>query len=117
MMLENKTAVIYGGGGAIGGAVARACAEAGARVYLAGRSRARLEKVANDIGDAAGVAEVDALDERAVAEHADAVAADAGGIDIAAQRRVLPVRARHALRRAGRRGGHASRSTPSCGPT
>jgi 3-oxoacyl-[acyl-carrier protein] reductase len=83
MMLENKTAVIYGGGGAIGGAVARAFADAGARVYLAGRSMARLEKVANDIGDAAGVAEVDALDERAVADHADAVAADAGGIDIA----------------------------------
>lgn len=82
-MLENRTAVIYGGGGAIGGAVARAFADAGARVYLAGRSRARLEKVANDIGDAAGVAEVDALDERAVAEHADSVAADAGGIDIA----------------------------------
>ncbi|HET9612083.1 MAG TPA: SDR family oxidoreductase [Acidimicrobiales bacterium] len=83
MMLENKTAVIYGGGGAIGGAVARAFADAGARVHLAGRSRARLEKVADDIGDAAGAAEVDALDERAVAEHADAVAADAGGIDIA----------------------------------
>jgi 3-oxoacyl-[acyl-carrier protein] reductase len=82
MMLENKTAVIYGGGGAIGGAVARAFADAGARVYLVGRSRARLEKVANDI-DAGGVAEVDALDERAVAEHANAVAADAGGIDIA----------------------------------
>ena len=44
---------------------------------------ARLEKVASDIGDAAGVAEVDALDERAVADHADSVAADAGGIDIA----------------------------------
>ena len=83
MMLENKTAAIYGGGGAIGGAVARAFADAGARVYLAGRSMARLEKVANDIGDAAAVAEVDALDERAVAAHADAVAADAGGIDIA----------------------------------
>ena len=83
MLLENKTALIYGGGGAIGGAVARAFADAGARVYLAGRTRARLEKVANDIGDAAGVAEVDALDERAVADHADAVAADAGGIDIA----------------------------------
>jgi 3-oxoacyl-[acyl-carrier protein] reductase len=82
MMLENKAAVIYGGGGAIGGAVARAFADAGARVYLAGRSRARLEKVANDIGGA-GVAEVDALDERAVADHADSVAADAGGIDIA----------------------------------
>jgi 3-oxoacyl-[acyl-carrier protein] reductase len=83
MMLENKTAVIYGGGGAIGGSVARAFAGAGARVYLAGRSRDRLEKVASDIGDTAGVAEVDALDERAVAEHADAVVAEAGGIDIA----------------------------------
>jgi NAD(P)-dependent dehydrogenase (short-subunit alcohol dehydrogenase family) len=83
MMLERKTAVIYGGGGAIGGAVARAFADAGARVHLAGRTRARLEEVARDIGDAACVAEVDALDERAVAEHADAVAADAGGIDIA----------------------------------
>jgi NADP-dependent 3-hydroxy acid dehydrogenase YdfG len=83
MMLENKTAAIYGGGGAIGGAVAHAFAAAGARVYLAGRSMPRLEKVANDIGDAAGVAEVDALDERAVADHADAVAADAGGIDTA----------------------------------
>jgi NAD(P)-dependent dehydrogenase (short-subunit alcohol dehydrogenase family) len=82
MMLENKPAAIYGGG-AIGGAVARAFADAGARVYLAGRSRAGLEKVANDIGEAAGVAEVDALDERAVADHADSVAADAGGIDIA----------------------------------
>jgi 3-oxoacyl-[acyl-carrier protein] reductase len=83
MMLENKTALIYGGGGAIGGAVARAFAGAGARVYLAGRTRARLEKVANDIGESAGVAEVDALDERAVAEHADTVAAEAGGIDVA----------------------------------
>ena len=69
--------MIYGGG-AIGGAVARAFARAGARVYLAGRTEDRLEAVANDIGDAAGVAKVDALDERAVAEHADAVAADAG---------------------------------------
>ena len=79
MMLEDKTAVIYGGGGAIGGAVARAFAGAGARVHLAGRSRARLEAVADDIGDAARVAELDVLDERAVVEHADAVAADAGG--------------------------------------
>ncbi len=82
-MLADKTAVIYGGGGAIGGAVARAFAGAGAHVHLAGRSRARLEAVANDIGDAAHVAELDALDERAVVEHADAVAAEAGGIDIA----------------------------------
>jgi 3-oxoacyl-[acyl-carrier protein] reductase len=83
MMLENKTALIYGGGGAIGGAAARAFAGAGARVYLAGRTRTRLDKVAIDIGDAAEVAEVDARDELAVSEHADAVANEAGGIDIA----------------------------------
>ena len=83
-MLESKTAVIYGGGGAIGGAVARAFAGAGVRVYLAGRTSARLEKVATDIGEAAVVAEVDGLDERAVAEHADAVhAVEVGRIDIA----------------------------------
>ena len=49
-MLEGKTAVIHGGGGAIGSAVARAFAGARARVHLAGRSRMRLEEVATDIG-------------------------------------------------------------------
>lgn len=83
MVLENKTAVIYGGGGAVGGAVARAFARAGARVHLAGRTRARLERVASELGGAAGVAELDVLDEGAVAEHAVAVADDAGGIDVA----------------------------------
>ena len=85
MLLENKNAVIYGGGGSIGGAVARAFAREGARVFLAGRTLATLEAVAAQIrsaGGAAETAEVDALDENAVDEHADAVAADAGGIDI-----------------------------------
>jgi NAD(P)-dependent dehydrogenase (short-subunit alcohol dehydrogenase family) len=85
MLLENKTAVIYGGGGAIGGAVARAFGREGARVFLAGRTRATLDAVAEQIraaGGAAETAEVDALDEQAVDEYADAVAADAGGIDI-----------------------------------
>jgi len=83
MLLDDKTALIYGGGGAIGGAVAHAFAAAGARVHLAGRTRARLDAVARDIGDAAVVAEVDAFDERAVAEHAAAMARESGGIDIA----------------------------------
>jgi 3-oxoacyl-[acyl-carrier protein] reductase len=85
VLLENKNAVIYGGGGSIGGAVARAFAREGARVFLAGRTSATLEVVAEEIRSAGGtadVAQVDALDERAVDEHADAVAADAGGIDI-----------------------------------
>ena len=85
MLLENKTAVIYGGGGSIGGAVARAFGREGARVYLAGRSLDSLEAVAEEIRSAGGAvetAEVDALDEEAVDRHADAVAAEAGGIDV-----------------------------------
>jgi 3-oxoacyl-[acyl-carrier protein] reductase len=47
VLLEHKNAVIYGGGGAIGGAVARAFAREGARVFLAGRTLAPLEDVGN----------------------------------------------------------------------
>lgn len=85
MLLEHKNAVIYGAGGSIGGAVARAFAREGAKVHLAGRTLKSLEKVAEEIRSAGGVAEtaqVDALDETAVDEHADALAASAGGIDI-----------------------------------
>jgi 3-oxoacyl-[acyl-carrier protein] reductase len=83
VLLEGKKAVVYGSG-SIGGAVARAFAREGAKVFLAGRNPATLEAVASDVRAAGGVAEtaqVDALDERAVDEHADAVAA-AGGIDV-----------------------------------
>ena len=85
MLLKNKNAVIYGGGGAIGGAVARVFAREGARVFIAGRTQARLDGVAADIaaGGAAETAQVDALDQQAVEQHAAAVAAKAGGIDIA----------------------------------
>src|ERR671920_1800858 len=82
---ENKNAIIYGGGGLIGGAVARAFAREGAKVFLAGRTLAALEAVAEDIRSAGGVAEtaqVDALDEQAVDRCVDAVAERAGGIDI-----------------------------------
>ena len=85
MLLERKNAVVYGAGGSIGGAVSRAFAREGARVFLAGRTRATLEAAAEEIrsaGATAQTAEVDALDEEAVDQHADAVAADAGGIDI-----------------------------------
>ncbi|HZM46582.1 MAG TPA: SDR family oxidoreductase [Burkholderiales bacterium] len=86
MLLENKNAVIYGGGGAIGGAVARVFAREGARVFLAGRTQSKLDAVAADIAAAGGRAEtarLDVFDELAVARHADAVAARAGSIDIA----------------------------------
>jgi 3-oxoacyl-[acyl-carrier protein] reductase len=86
MILESKTAVVYGGGGAIGSAVARAFAREGARVFLAGRSRPALDDVARTIrgtGGTAEVATVDALDLDAVTAHAAAVADAGNGIDIA----------------------------------
>jgi 3-oxoacyl-[acyl-carrier protein] reductase len=85
MLLEGKHAVIYGAGGAIGGAAARTFAREGATVFLAGRTREKLDAVADDIRSAGGAAEtaqVDALDERSVDEHADAVAAQAGSLDV-----------------------------------
>jgi NAD(P)-dependent dehydrogenase (short-subunit alcohol dehydrogenase family) len=85
MLLENKTAVIYGAGGAIGGAVARGFAREGARVFLAGRTAATLDVVAEEIVEAGGTAEtaeVDALDEAAVDRYVDALAAKAGGVDV-----------------------------------
>jgi 3-oxoacyl-[acyl-carrier protein] reductase len=85
MLLGGKNAVIYGGGGAIGGAVARAFAREGARVFLAGRTLESLEEVAEEIRSAGGkaeTAEVDALDERAVDGFVDGVAEEAGSIDV-----------------------------------
>lgn len=85
MMLKDKVAVIYGAGGGIGGAVARAFAGEGARLFLTGRRRASVEIVAKEIrsaGGSADAAEVDALDERAVDEHLGSVIDEAGRVDI-----------------------------------
>ena len=64
MVLEDKVAVVYGAGGAIGGAVARAFADEGAQVFATGRP------------------EVDALDERAIDAHLRSVVEAAGRVDI-----------------------------------
>jgi len=86
MRLAGRTAVVHGGGGAIGGAVARAFAAQGAQVFLAGRTAGKLDAVARGIRAAGGQAHtavVDALDEASVERHAAQVAAQAGCIDIA----------------------------------
>ena len=85
MLLKDKVAVIYGAGGAIGGAVARAFASEGANLFLTGRRLAPVEAVAEEVnsaGGAAEAAEVDALDEQAVDEHLEAVIEKAGRVDI-----------------------------------
>ena len=85
VMLKDKVAVIYGAGGAIGGAVARTFAREGAKVFLTGRHLPPVEIVAKQIvadGGSAEAAEVDALDEQAVDDHLRSVVEEAGRVDI-----------------------------------
>jgi NAD(P)-dependent dehydrogenase (short-subunit alcohol dehydrogenase family) len=85
ILLENKNAIVHGGGGAIGGAVSRAFACEGAHLFLAGRTLAKVEAVAEEIsaaGRTAEAARVDALDEQTVDEQSNAVAEEAGSIDV-----------------------------------
>jgi NAD(P)-dependent dehydrogenase (short-subunit alcohol dehydrogenase family) len=85
MQLNNKIAVIYGAGGAVGGAVAKTFAAEGAAVFLTGRNLASVEANAKAIVAAGGKAEatkVDALDEQAVESHLAAVVEKAGRVDI-----------------------------------
>ena len=83
--LDGKTAIIYGGGGSLGGAVASTFARDGANVFLVGRTRATLDDAATAITDAGGSASVavfDATDEAAVDEHVRHVVAATGSLDI-----------------------------------
>ena len=49
MLLNGKSSVVYGGGGKVGGAVARAFASEGANVFLTGRTVATPDEVAGFI--------------------------------------------------------------------
>ncbi|MBM7503679.1 SDR family NAD(P)-dependent oxidoreductase [Agromyces aurantiacus] len=86
MLLEDKVAVIHGGGGSIGSAAARVFAREGARLFLAGRSLPRLEAAAaaaSAHGAEVSVAVVDAMDQDAVDRHVAEVTEAAGRIDVA----------------------------------
>jgi NAD(P)-dependent dehydrogenase (short-subunit alcohol dehydrogenase family) len=85
MMLKNKVVVIYGAGGDIGGAAARAFAHEGAKVFLIGLYLASVEVVAKEINAARGSAEaveVNALNEQAIEKHLQSVIDKTGRIDI-----------------------------------
>jgi NAD(P)-dependent dehydrogenase (short-subunit alcohol dehydrogenase family) len=85
MLLEGKNAIVYGAAGNVGTALATAFAREGARVHLAGRTGTTLDELADRIrtdGGRAETAVLDALDPAAVDEHADAVAASRGSVDI-----------------------------------
>jgi NAD(P)-dependent dehydrogenase (short-subunit alcohol dehydrogenase family) len=85
MILKNKTAVIYGAGGAIGSTVARSFAKAGATVYLTGKNLKTVQAIANEIVEHGGMAEahlVDALDQDGVRKHLSMIIEKQGRLDI-----------------------------------
>lgn len=85
MLLKDKHAVVYGATGAVGAAVSKVFAREGARLFLTGRDPDAVEALAKEItagGGTAEAAKVDALDERAVADHLDTVVDRAGRLDI-----------------------------------
>jgi NAD(P)-dependent dehydrogenase (short-subunit alcohol dehydrogenase family) len=77
MMLDEKVAVIYGAGGSVGAAVARAFAAEGASVHLTGRRPEPLAHLPHTT-----TAVVDALDERAVEDHLAGVLDRHGRVDV-----------------------------------
>lgn len=85
MLLKNKTAVIYGAAGSLGNAVARAFAKEGAVVFITGKTKNKLEKLASEINNAGGKANafvVNAMNEQEVNEHINEVVKQAGRVDI-----------------------------------
>lgn len=84
-LLSGKSAVIYGGAGAIGAAVAHSYALEGAQVFLAGRNLERVEHVAMSIRQSGGLAEsarVDAADLSTLQAHVNSVLDLTGQIDV-----------------------------------
>src|SRR5215472_7916740 len=93
MLLKDEVAVIYGAGGAIGSAVARAFAREGAKLFLTGQHLAPVEVVATEVNSAGGsaeAAEVNTLDERAVDKHLQSVIDKAVRVDISSNAVGIP---------------------------
>lgn len=85
MQLEGKVAIVYGAAGSMGVAVARAFGAEGAQLFLAGRTRSKVQAMADEVESAGGSAQaaaVDVDDRDSVERHADAVLAAAGRIDV-----------------------------------
>lgn len=84
--LTGRTALVTGAGGHLGGAMVRALAGAGARIYLAGRSLAPLETLAADLnansGTQAEVLQMDVTDAASVDAGLARISAETGRLDV-----------------------------------
>jgi 3-oxoacyl-[acyl-carrier protein] reductase len=85
MILKKKIAIVYGAGGSLGSAVSKAFASEGAHVLLTGLRFNSLTKVADQIANAGGKADVfelDALNEKAVRTFVGSAMEQYGSLDI-----------------------------------
>lgn len=85
MLLKNKAAVIYGAAGSMGSVITKAFAKEGATVFITGRTKGKLERLAKEINDAGGkafVSVVDAMNETEVNNHLNEVLKRVQQIDI-----------------------------------
>jgi NAD(P)-dependent dehydrogenase (short-subunit alcohol dehydrogenase family) len=84
--IDNKVAVIIGGGGGIGEAMTCGLAQYGAKIAIASRNLANLQTVAQKIqtetGSEAAAFQVDILDENSVAKLVEQVVHKFGTVDI-----------------------------------
>ncbi len=72
MLLKNKNAVIFGGGGAVGKAVTKVFADEDAKMFLTGRTAEKIKQTVEEIVqkvDYAELAKVDALNQEEVEQH------------------------------------------------
>ncbi|MGQ2933599.1 MAG: SDR family NAD(P)-dependent oxidoreductase [Sphingopyxis sp.] len=81
-MLAGKVALVTGAGQGVGRGIARALARRGARIALVGRTPAKLEAVAAEIGSDAAAFATDVKDAESIRAVVDAVAQHFGAIDI-----------------------------------
>jgi NAD(P)-dependent dehydrogenase (short-subunit alcohol dehydrogenase family) len=82
--LSDKIAVVYGNG-PVGASIAKAFALAGAKVYLAGRTPAKLTSIKDEIASVGATIEIavlDAVDSKAVEKHMADIIKKEGRIDI-----------------------------------
>jgi 3-oxoacyl-[acyl-carrier protein] reductase len=80
--LTDKTALVTGATGGIGGAIARALHKQGATVAVSGRQKDKLEKLATDLGSRVHVLPCDLADKAQVGQLIDQAIAALGRVDI-----------------------------------
>ena len=92
ILLENKTAVITGGGQGLGLAMARAFVAEGARVVLGDLDGAKAKEAAASLGgeDVAVGVECDVVDASAVQRLLDASVGRFGSLDVVSTTRASP---------------------------